>query len=74
MEQSIRELLLARDITEAKAGAAIRRRAGLSQREAARAAKVSLAAIRAYEQGRRRPSGEAGTRYGRLLEELVARR
>ena len=66
-------LLLARDLVASRACAIIRKRGGLSQPEAGRASGVSVAAIRAYEQGLRRPSGDAGVRYGRLLRELMSR-
>lgn len=44
--------------------------AGLSQGEVAAAVGVSPAAVALWEAGKRRPHGEAGAAYGRLLREL----
>ncbi len=73
MKSEIHLLLLARDLTKEGMGATLRRSAGLSQRELVRAADgaFSLSTLRAYEQGRRRPSGRAGEAYGRILAEIV---
>lgn len=49
---------------------ATREAAGLSQGEVAAAVGVSPAAVALWEAGQRRPRGEAGAAYGRLLREL----
>lgn len=73
MNAETEALMFAREASATKTGALIRRRAGLSQQELARAAGVRLVTVKSYEQGRRRPSREAGIRYGELLLELVNR-
>jgi hypothetical protein len=49
----------------------LRENSGLSRTEMAKAAGCSADAVRAWETGRRRPHGYAGSRYGVLLRELV---
>lgn len=52
--------------------AEIRRHAGLSQEELARAVPCSAAAICLYESGKRRPRGERARRYAELLQMMHA--
>ena len=73
MNLEIEALMFGREASATKTGTLVRKRAGLSQRELARAANISLPTVKAYEQGRRRPSGAAGVRYGHLLQELLSR-
>jgi DNA-binding XRE family transcriptional regulator len=69
-----RELVLraeARDAAISGRGARVRRSLGLSQSEVARAIGVSSACVCRWEGGNRAPQGDAATRYGALLRELV---
>jgi DNA-binding transcriptional regulator YiaG len=70
-----RDLLLLHRVREdAKSGQARQTRtaAGFSQSEIAEVTGVSQATISAWESGRRRPRGDAGLRYARLLRCLAA--
>jgi DNA-binding transcriptional regulator YiaG len=49
----------------------LREAAMLTQGELARAIGVSAAAVCRWESGRRRPSGDAALRYGRMLRVLA---
>jgi DNA-binding transcriptional regulator YiaG len=70
------DLMDARDAARSGRGARIRRAASLSQGDLARACGVDVSTISRWESGERRPSGDAGRAYARVLravaKELVA--
>jgi DNA-binding transcriptional regulator YiaG len=63
-------LVAAREAVTNGRGVAIRRAAGLSQGELARAAGVSAASVSRWEAGVRLPTGEAALKYARILRVL----
>lgn len=71
MTDEVRKLVLARRLVETGTARTVRETAGLSRAEMAKASGVSVAAIRAWESGWRRPRGSQGEAYGRVLSNLM---
>jgi DNA-binding transcriptional regulator YiaG len=67
----IRLLIEAREAAGSGRAARLRRAAGLSQREVARAVGVTAGCITRWENGERRPTGPAALEYGRVLREIA---
>ena len=65
-------LVTARDAGRSGRGRELREAASLSQTEAASFCDVTAATISLWESGKRRPTGEAASRYGQLLELVEA--
>jgi len=65
-------LIEAREAARSGRGAQLRRAAGLSQGEMAKALGLSGAAISRWEAGERRPAGDAAVAYARLLRAIAA--
>lgn len=73
MAEDVLELLaMARSAARDNEGRNLRRAAGLSLREAAFLIGCAPNSLRAWEDGRARPTGVRATAYGRLLGWLVA--
>lgn len=66
-------LLLARERSESGTARSLRESAHLSRGDVARACGVTSGAVLMWEAGRRRPSGDAGIAFGRLLANLEGR-
>jgi len=64
-------LMEAREAALSGRAARLRRAAGLSQREVARAVGVTAGCITRWENGERRPTGKVAVEYGRVLREIA---
>ena len=64
-------LIEAREAAASGRAARLRRAAGLSQREVARAVGVTPGCITRWELGERRPTGAVAAEYGRVLREIA---
>jgi Helix-turn-helix len=71
VDTATRHLLLARQLAGTTRARELREAAGLSLRDVARDISSSASAVQLWETGLRRPSGDAGREYGRLLAELL---
>ena len=69
---NLKLLVEARAATRTGSAARLRRSAGLSQSEIARAASVNPATVYRWESGERQPTGAAAIRYARVLRVLAA--
>jgi len=67
------DLAKVRSLTRSGIARSIRLAAGLSLSEMAGAVGASISAVHRWETGSCAPRGAVGVRYGRLLEELIAR-
>ena len=72
--QDLGKLTQARRYAESGAARSIRLAAGLSLREVATAAGVSVSTVWRWENGERRPRGDAAVRYAGVLEVLMESR
>ena len=72
--RDLKRLTRARNFAESGAARSIRLAAGLSLREVASAAGVSVSTLWRWENQERRPRGEAAVRYSEILDELMESR